>query len=376
MSRPARAVLSSANLTHNLQTLKTQAPKSAICAMVKANAYGHGLRSVAKVLEPFLEANNNHNRLNSDALGVASIEEAIALRDAGITTPIILMEGFFEPSEVSELGPNNFSVVLHTHEQIEHLKHAHHTEPFYAWVKVDTGMGRLGFHTSEASHVLNELSSLTFIRKPIGVMSHFSCADDVKNPHNYHQLTHMQKLAKLGVPLSLCNSAALLNWPECHHHMVRPGLALYGVNPLQHALTNVNLKPVMSLHTKLISVRHMKKGDIVGYGGTFVCEDDMPIGIAAIGYGDGYPRSNWPLPILVNGVKCYTAGHISMDMAAIDLRPHLRHCKQQPNIGDSVLLWGASENGNLPIEEVAKHAKRSPYEMLTNIQHRVRFSWV
>ncbi len=359
MSRAAIAVLSTENLLHNLKVLKSYAPSSNIIAMIKANAYGHGLRSVALRIERDVES-----------LGVASIDEALALRKVGIKIPLTLMEGVFEPDEYLIAACQKFHVVLHDFTQLEWLKsNAYLPAPLRLWIKIDTGMGRLGFTPDQARSVYKELSTHPGIQQPIGLMSHFACAEEITHPLNDQQIKVFEEtIHDLEGPKSFANSAALLHFPTTHYDYVRPGLTLYGVSPIaDRTASSLNLKPVMTLQTRLISIRQLPKNSTLGYGGRFKCPEDMPIGVIAVGYGDGYPRSAADgTPILVNGIRCQLVGRVSMDMATIDLRA----C---PNakVGDAVTLWGEG----LPVEEVASHTAHSPYDVLCGVQSRVKFHW-
>lgn len=358
MSRAALAILSTENLLHNLHVIKTHAPHSRVIAMIKANAYGHGLRSTALRLEKQVHS-----------FGVASIDEALALRRVGIKIPITLMEGVFEPDELLIAACENFHVVFHDETQLQWLTRITLPLPLTAWLKIDTGMGRLGFTLHHAQRAYEQLSSNKQIQQPIGLMSHFACADDITHPLNQTQINNFNQFVhnKKG-PKSFCNSAALFSFAQQQHDVIRPGLALYGVSPITNiSASALNLKPVMTLQTRLIAVRHVQKGTTIGYGARFVCPRDMIIGVIAIGYGDGYPRSAQDgTPVLVNGTRCQLVGRISMDMITIDLQacPHAQ-------VNDPVILWG---NG-LAIEEVAQHTNQSPYDMLTAVQSRVKFHW-
>ena len=357
MSRTALAILNTDNLRYNLDIIKSHAPKSDIIAMVKANAYGHGLRSTALRLDGQVAS-----------FGVASIDEALALRKVGIKSRITLMEGVFEPLELMSAANEQFEVVFHSAHQIAWLKEATLNTRLKVWLKVDTGMGRLGFNLNEASAMTKMLEEC-YVEKPIGIMSHLACADDKENNNNIKQLSNFKNLIdNFEGPKSISNSAAIFNFPKYNYDVVRPGLALYGISPMRGILgSDLKLKPVMTLKTSLIAIRHVKKGALVGYGGDYQCEKDMPVGILAMGYGDGYPQKNPnKTPVLVNNARCHLIGRISMDMAAVDLSscPDAR-------IGDEVTLWGAA----LPIEEIALHTERTAYDLLCAVQARVRFHW-
>lgn len=368
MGRAACATLVTEHLIHNWHTLKRRAPHSRMWAMVKANAYGHGIRSVSLRLAPHLSP--------QDALGVASVDEGLALREAGVSSSIVLIEGVFEPDELDLAAKHNFTIIFHSKRQVNWLLQRQLTSRIQAWVKVNTGMGRLGFSTSEAIDAWKQVSSSPFVDGPVGVMSHLACADEKDNPLNETQFKEFETFHSLGAPLGLCNSAGLLHWPDRHYDVVRPGLALYGISPTESTESDDwGLKPVLSLHTNIIARHFLNKGDGVGYGSSFVCPEDMPIGIAAMGYGDGYPRLAQGSPVMIQGVTCPVVGRVSMDMMAIDLRQCLK-AKKNVEEGDSVLLWGMNHLGYLPVEEVARTTGRSPYDLVTGVQHRVKFNWV
>lgn len=359
MSRTIHAILSTENLLHNLAVIQQQAPQSKIIAMVKANAYGHGLRSVTLRLE-------NHVA----SVGVASIDEALALRKAGVKMPITLMEGVFEPEELLIASCEKFHVVFHSLHQIEWLEaYPYLPLPITAWLKIDTGMGRLGFNCDQGLEAYQRLAANKNIAQPLSCMSHFACADEPEHALNQKQIKKfIAVISVLSCPKSFCNSAAIFEFRDHHYDAVRPGLALYGVSPFEtRSAEDLGLKPVMTLQTSLISVRTTRKGSTLGYGARFVCPEDMPVGIIAVGYGDGYPRSARDgTPILVNGVRCTIIGRVSMDMITIDLRA----CPQA-KVNDQVILWGKG----LGLEEVAAYTDNCPYDILTSVQSRVKFHW-
>jgi alanine racemase len=362
MSRTAVAILSTENLLHNLQVIKEKAPRSKVIAMVKANAYGHGLRSVSARLEKHV-----------DMLGVASIDEALALRKVGIEIPIILAEGVFEPNELLIASTEGFHVVFHEEIQLQWLSNLSCPLPINAWLKIDTGMGRLGFDINKAPAYFDQLAASRQIAKPIRIMSHLACADDPSDPLNQQQIKAFQEFkqkiaAKGASEYSLCNSAGTFEYPECQLDYIRPGIALYGASPLiNKTAAELNLKPVMTLQTSLIARKDVAKGSPIGYGARFVCPDNLPVGIIAFGYGDGYPRTTRDgAPILVNNTKCKLIGRVSMDMIAVDLSA----CPTA-KVGDPVILWG----NDLPIEEVAEFTNNVSYDLLTGVQNRVKFHW-
>ncbi len=358
MGRETLCTLSTANLLHNLSVIKAKAPQAKIMAMVKANAYGHGIRSVGQRLEGHV-----------DAMGVASIDEAMTLRQAGVKTPITLIEGVFSPDEMRLASEQEFAIVFHSDHQLQWLAQAQVPTKIHAWLKLNTGMGRLGFSKEAAALAFQALSENPFIHQPIGVLSHFACADEPAHGLNQKQIAAFCSFVQgRDVVKSFCNSAAILAFPDRHYDWVRPGLALYGSSPLAGATAaSLGLKPVMTFQTELIAIQKFKRGDNVGYGAGFACPEDMPVGIAAVGYGDGYPRgARAGPPVLINGVRCPIIGRVSMDMCAVDLRP----CADAAE-GDKVTLWGEG----LPVEELADFCDHVAYDLLTGVQNRVKFVW-
>ncbi len=363
MSRSAFAILSTENLLHNLKVIKDNAPYSKVIAMVKANAYGHGLRSVSLRLQKYV-----------DMLGVASIDEALILRDIGIQIPIMLAEGVFEPSELLIASIKGFHVVFHEKIQLQWMKNLSCPSPIQAWLKVDSGMGRLGFDINKAAIFYEQLSKNCQIEQPVRIMSHLACADEPANPLNQQQIDSFNRFVQVISPkasteYSLCNSAAIFRFPASHYNFIRPGIGLYGASPLLNkSAAELNLKPVMTLKTSIISIKTLPKGSSIGYGARFTCPEKMLIGIIALGYGDGYPRTlRDSAPILVNNSRCSLIGRVSMDTSTVDLKacPNAR-------VGDLVTLWGT----DLPIEEVAQFTTdNTSYDLLTGVQNRVKFHW-
>lgn len=373
MARALKAVIDCCALTHNLHRVKERAPGCGIMAMVKANGYGHGIVTVAKALA------------DADAYGVACIEEATQLFQAGIQKPIVLMEGFFETNEL----PDVFAMKLHL--VVHHEKHLQELEMFCksrataslhreehqipVWIKIDTGMHRLGFPSAALQSVMEALENIPSV-KIVGVLTHFSRADELGHAETQQQTNRFAqtlKTVRKKLNISLANSAGILGWSSCltiesihglYTPWVRPGIMLYGVSPfLGRTGKDEGLKPVMTLSSKLIAIQTVPKGDAVGYGGTYVVQQDSLIGIVAVGYGDGYPRlMPTGTPVLVNGVRVPLVGRVSMDMLSVDL-------SSLPNskVGDLVQLWGPE----LPVEEIAVSMGTTAYELLTGLSTRV-----
>jgi len=354
MSRPARAILDAQALRHNLAEVRRRAPRARVMAIVKANAYGHGLVWAARALAP-----------DVDAFGVAAAEEGLVLREAGITRPICLLEGFFDPAELALLSAHDLSPVVHHEAQVRALETARLARPLAVWIKVDTGMHRLGFPPAEFDAVLARLRTAASVGE-IRVMSHFAAADDPRAQATTQAQIDLfdATVGRAGLERSLANSAGILRWPAAHFEWVRPGIMLYGGSPLVGAVArDLNLRPVMTLMTSLIAVARRRKGEPIGYGPEYHCPEDMLVGVAALGYGDGYPR-RMPAgtPVLVNGRPAPLAGRVSMDMLTIDLRGH-----PEAKPGDPVVLWGP----DLPADEIAARAGTISYELFCHVAKRI-----
>ncbi|VTM24920.1 alanine racemase [Aggregatibacter sp. HMT-949] len=351
--KPATAKISSRALKHNLDVIKQKAPNSKIIAVVKANAYGHGVVFVASTLEK-----------NVDCFGVARLEEALALRSNGITKPILLLEGFFNEKDLPILAVNNIETIVHNREQLEALKRADVTGPIKVWLKIDTGMHRLGVSLEEVDTFYQELKRLPQVQPHFGFVSHFSRADELESDYTSLQIQRFL-CATQDKPgeRSIAASGGILFWPQSHLDWVRPGIIMYGISPTDTIGSEFGLTPVMNLTSSLIAVRHHKKGEPVGYGGIWSSPRDTKIGVVAIGYGDGYPRDAAEgTPVYLNGRIVPIVGRVSMDMLTVDLGPD-----SQDQVGDEVILWGKE----LPIETVAKYTGVLSYELITKLTPRV-----
>jgi alanine racemase len=356
MTRPARARIDLSALQHNFQRVQQAASGSRVMAIIKANGYGHGLVDVGRALA------------TADAFGVVTLDEAIALREAGFDGRIVLLEGFFGADDFPLVSGYGLDVVLHHSSQIDLLERTPPARVLDAWLKIDTGMNRLGFAPSEVSDVIGRLTRLDCIGN-LRLMSHLACADNPDNDYTSRQLDRFTESTQgLQGERSLANSAALLAWPETRLDWVRPGIMLYGASPLLNKTADeLGLRPVMTLATRLIAVNRHQAGDAVGYGGDWVCPEAMNVGVAAIGYGDGYPRhAPGGMPVLINGKRTSIIGRVSMDMICIDLRT-----QPDANIGDEVVLWGEG----LAVDEVAARAGTIAYEILCSVNNRVHFDY-
>lgn len=353
MGRPTKITIDLPALRHNLQQIRQFAPHSLVMAMVKSNAYGHGLQRIALALP------------DAEALGVACIEEGTLLRQAGVKNPIVLMEGLFTSDELSRASTEQFTLIIHHESQVDMLEKNPHLPPLPIWLKIDTGMHRLGFDPSEIKKIMSRLMNCTSVKQPIGLMTHFADSDSLDRAPTLKQIDVFNAVTKgLPGPRSLANSAGIIAWPSAQGDWVRPGIMLYGASPFKgHRGVEHHLKPVMSLSSELIAIHSLSKGSRVGYGGTWVCPEDMRVGVVGIGYGDGYPwHAQNGTPMLVNGRPCPLVGRVAMDMISVDLRT-----QPQAKIGDPVVLWGPG----LPVEIVAEYSGTISYELLTRITQRV-----
>ena len=348
--RPACASLDADALRHNLREVRKRSA-ARVMAIIKANGYGHGLVWVAK------------NLTQADAFGVASLEEGLELRAAGIPQEICLLEGFFESKEIPLILSERLTPVIHEAHQVVALQRFRGHGPLDVWIKVDTGMHRLGFLPEEVLQVVADLQAIPLIRR-IGLLSHLASGEVESGPATLQQISAFNALATPEFPRSFANSAGIIHWPETHGDWVRPGLMLYGASPIPgHTGSSLNLRPVMTLRSELISVRRRKKGDAIGYGGDYRCPEDMPVGIVGLGYGDGYPREVSPgVSVLIHGLRAPLIGRVSMDMLSVDMR-----AVAQAQVGDEVILWGQG----LPVEEIAQAAGTIPYTLLCGLTQRL-----
>ncbi len=348
----ATAVIDLHALSNNYQLIKSLSPDAKILAVLKANGYGHGLERIANALP------------DADAFGVARIDEALALRAAGIEKPIVLLEGFFAKEDIETLSANNLQTIVHNEQQLSAIVNANVDSPLKVWLKIDTGMHRLGINPEQLARFYQALIQSKNVQQPIILMSHLGCADDKNNPKTSQQISLFNELTSaLPSEKSMANSAGVLQWPESHYQWIRPGLLMYGVSPLAAGINIEGIEPVMTLQSSLISVREIAAGESVGYSGTWTSEKNTRIGVVAIGYGDGYPRhAANGTPVLINGRRVPLIGRVSMDMISVDLGEN-----SQDQVGDIATLWGKG----LPVEEVAVFATTIPYELLCNITRRV-----
>ena len=349
MSRPIQAHIDLSALQSNLRVARRMA-SSRIMAVVKANAYGHGLLRVAEALN------------EAEGFAMLDLSDAIALREAGFRQSILLLEGFFTADELALIAEYELTSVIHSVHQLAMLDACPRRQSLQVWLKINTGMNRLGFVPEQVPAVMAKLKSHAAVRD-ITLMTHFSHADEQEGV--VEQLERFKSVtAAYRAPRSLANSAALLRYPSTHSEWVRPGIMLYGASPFSDtSAQQLGLRPVMTLSSEIISVRELNTGDGVGYAGLFCSDQTMRIGTVACGYADGYPRhAPTGTPILVNGQRTRTLGRVSMDMLAVDLSE-----LPDADVGSRVTLWGAG----LPVEEVASSAGTVSYELMCALTARV-----
>jgi alanine racemase len=349
-----RASVDTQALRYNLARSRKVAPGAKVMAVVKANAYGHGLLPAAVALS------------EADGFAVARIDEGIELRNVGLRHPILLLEGVFDAAQLAEAGHRGFELVVHSAEQIELLRAYRGKPQFRVWLKLDTGMNRLGFRPKDFEAAWTALRSNPGVRGDICIMSHLASADLTESDKTSRQLAEFARLTQgRTFEASIANSAGVLAWPEAHRQWIRPGLLLYGVSPFaDKRSSDLGLIPAMTLSTQVIAVRDIDAGETVGYGDTWTARRPTTLAVIAAGYGDGYPRNvRSGTPVLINGKPFPLAGRVSMDMITVDVTDGPR-----PTVGDEVELWGKA----LPVEQVAENAGTIPYELLCGVSQRVR----
>ncbi|GAB5100160.1 alanine racemase [Caballeronia sp. LP006] len=351
MPRPLSATIHTAALANNLSVARKHAPKSKIWAVVKANAYGHGLARAF----PGLRA--------TDGFGLLDLEEAVKLRELGWAGPILLLEGFFRPTDIDVIDRYSLTTAVHCDEQLRMLEMARLSKPINIQLKMNSGMNRLGYVPERFRAAWERARAVQGIGQ-ITLMTHFSDADSERGVA--HQLAAFERGAEgIAGARSLSNSAAVLWHPAAHFDWVRPGIILYGASPsgVTADVANLGLRPAMTLSSELIAVQTVEAGSSIGYGSTYTAGQAIRIGVVACGYADGYPRvAPEGTPVIVDGVRTKLVGRVSMDMLTVDLTP-VPHA----GIGSRVELWGP----NLPIDDVASSCGTIGYELMCAIAQRV-----
>ena len=358
MSRPSVVTVDIQALRDNFLLAQSLAPQSKTMPMVKANAYGHGAIPVAKALEDLAQA-----------FGVACIEEALDLRKAGIKLPILLLEGTYSAEEVPVAAQENLWLMVENQPQVEAIVRAKINSPVNVWIKLDTGMHRLGFPAQEAQTIFNQLSASQNVGEQIVLATHFAWADSLTESMTQQQLacfeSSIEVIKKQNILQSLANSASILGWPQTQRDWQRPGYMLYGNSPFSKPQVNANkLQPVMTFSSAIISIRSVQEGESVGYTANWVADRTSQIATIAVGYGDGYPRqAPNGTPVLIQGKECPIVGRVSMDMITVDITD----LAQAPSIGEPVILWGPQ----LPVNKIATCCDTIGYELLTRMPTRV-----
>ena len=349
----AEAVINLQALSDNYDTLKNKSGNKPVIAVIKGDAYGHNAVKTALALP------------QADKFAVSRIEEAIELREHNITKPILLLEGCFCSEDLKLAASLEFETTIHCEEQLVDLQEANLEKPITVWLKLDTGMHRLGVQPCELPDYVKRIETTGKLSGPVGFMSHFSCADDLNSNTTSSQIElFLAQTAQYPGPKTLANSAGILYWPDAHLDYMRAGIALYGISPNQNETgKDHGLRCAMTLNSKLIAIRKHRANQPVGYGANWISSRDTYIGIVAMGYGDGYPRSAPEgTPIYLNGRIVPISGRVSMDMITVDLGPDM-----QDKVGDTVEFWG----DNLPIERVASYIDTISYELIIKLTGRV-----
>ncbi len=360
MSFGARALIRLGALNHNLDVIRQAVPDTAVMAVIKANAYGHGMLTVARHLD------------DVDSFAVARVPEAVRLRKGGIDRPIVLLEGVLNEAELEIALDQGFEIVVHCVEQVEMIEKLS-AGSATVWCKVDTGMNRLGFRTEQAPDVLQRLGNSMGVSE-VRLMTHFASADEPDGLFTERQIQAFEKLAQgFDGDVSMANSPATLGTMSVARakqelgfkgrHWIRPGIVLFGISPFADKTgVELGLKPVMQFEAKLIAVKPLAEGARVGYQGRYSAQSDSTLGIIAAGYGDGYTRHfRTGTPVLLNGRTVPLIGNVSMDMIAVDLGPNATD-----SVGDVAVLWG----DELPVETVAPWADTIPYELVCGVMNR------
>jgi len=320
-------------------------------AVIKANAYGHGMLPVAQ------------NISDVDAFAVARLAEAMELRAAGIQTPVVLLAGVSSDVELSRAIQHQFQIVVHCPEQIELLE-KHRDGKAVVWLKIDTGMNRLGFDPEQAGELIQRMRDCSAV-EDLRLMSHLASADERGNAATANQIATFAELVKnFPGPVSIANSAGALDWPALQGDVwIRPGIMLFGLSPFaEQTAADLGLKPVMQFEARLIAKKPLEKGALVGYGGRYTAPEDTTLGIISAGYGDGYTRHfRSGTPVLINSRKVPLIGNVSMDMIAVDLGKNA-----EDQVGDVAVLWG----DGLPVEEIAPWADAIPYDLVCGVMNR------
>jgi alanine racemase len=351
---PIRAVIDTAALRHNLGQVRRAAPASRVMAVIKANAYGHGLVPAARALA------------EADGFAVARLGEGLALRAAGLRNRILLLEGVFSAEQLAAAAQAQFELMVHSFEQLALLEALAGATPVTVWLKIDSGMNRLGFRLEEFAAAYARLRGNPHVQSEPTLVTHLASADDRRDPRTRQQLeAFATATAGLNGARSIANSAGVLAWPAARTDWVRPGLMLYGVSPFASGTgAALGLRPAMTLRTEVIAVKIVRAGETVGYGGTWTAPRETRMAVVAAGYGDGYPcNTATGAPVQINGRRAPLIGRVSMDMITVDVTD-----LPTVGVGDPVVLWGSE----VPVEEIAAQAGAIPWDLLCGVSQRVQ----
>ena len=351
---PIRAVIDTAALRHNLGQVRRAAPASRVMAVIKANAYGHGLVPAARALA------------EADGFAVARLGEGLALRAAGLRNRILLLEGVFSAEQLAAAAQAQFELMVHSFEQLALLEALAGSAPVTVWLKIDSGMNRLGFRLEEFAAAYARLRGNPHVQAEPTLVTHLASADDRRDPRTRQQLeAFATATASLNGARSIANSAGVLAWPAARTDWVRPGLMLYGVSPFASGTgAALGLRPAMTLRTEVIAVKSVRAGETVGYGGTWTAPRETRMAVVAAGYGDGYPcNTATGAPVQIGGRRAPLIGRVSMDMITVDVTD-----LPTVGVGDPVVLWGSE----VPVEEIAAQAGAIPWDLLCGVSQRVQ----
>ena len=355
-NRHSSATIDLNAIRHNYKFLKETAGGNRLIAVVKADAYGHGAREVAKALP------------DADAFAVAALGEALSLREAGVTQKILVMGGFIDAHELEICIEHNIDPVIHHHEHLKHINESSDLKQLDIWVKVDSGMGRLGYALEDVTEVLASLNKKPSLGK-VRMMTHLASADERDNSFTQKQLDNVEALKLEEYEWGISNSAGVLGWPDSHRLWVRSGIAMYGADPMSDRNTaNRDLRPAMTLKTKILAINSHKAGDVIGYANSYSCPGDMTIAVVACGYADGYPRlKTSTASVLIKGQRCNIVGRVSMDMITIDVT-----AIHDLELADPVIMFGDNPTAN----HCADCADTIAYEILCNVGGHVRREYI
>jgi alanine racemase len=357
-ARIACAEINLSALRHNFNLVREYAAHSSIMCVIKANAYGHGMLEVAETLS------------EADGFAVACVDEAIVLRRNGVNVPVTVFQGFANSAELAACAEFNLRPLVHCEAQLKSLQDTKRQRPASVWLKLSSGMNRLGFPCEQAGTFWQAINRMDGIQR-VGLMTHMACADEGPDSDFTHRQIErfFAGTQSLNGEKCLANSATLLGWPPAQADWVRPGIMLYGASPFLPGIAHDclgRLQPVMRLTSQLIAINHCRKNDSVGYGASWTCPEDMPVGVVAAGYGDGYPRHiDAHASVSINNRRAAIIGRVSMDLLTVDLR------NMHVAVGDEVVLWGPE----VPVDEIAGSAETIAYELTCSVTGRVHYRY-